>query len=859
MNARLKKILPDMLAVMAFVIIAFVYFMEPVTKGKVLTGVDHAAAVGSGVEMENYQKAHGGEMTRWTNSLFCGMPTYQMAPSYDSTRVLSRVEDAYKLWLPNVVAYVFMMLLGFYIMLRAFNFRVWMAALGAVLWAFSSYYFIIIAAGHIWKLLTLCFIPPMIGGMVLCYRGKYLWGIAVTGIFCAMQILSNHVQMTYYFLFVIALMMLAYFITAIREKRLKQWTKATLCFGLGATLGVLVNLSNLFHTWQYSKESMRSKTELTQKTKDAADQTSDGLERSYITAWSYGGDEMLTLMIPDTKGGASMPLSMNKTAMKKADSMLAGAGIYDAFTQYHGEQPGTSGPVYIGAFVCFLFFLGLFIVRGPMKWCLLVATLLSILLSLGHNFMWFTDLFLDYVPMYDKFRTVASILVIAEFTMPLLALLALKQLVEQPNTMRQKEVKWAMYASLALTAGVCLLLWLFPGIMGDFVSTSDKGALAQYVQAGYFDQSISDSIQHSIGTMRRAMFTADCLRSFVIIAIGFVLLLIYRAGKLKANWLVASLCVLCLVDMWGVNKRYLNDSMFTTSRPKEQMFPMTQADELILQDPDTYYRVLNLAVSTFNDNTTSCYHKSIGGYHAAKLRRYQEVVEAHLTGEIDRVRNAIVASGGELSQVNGDSLCPVLNMLNLKYVIVPLKEGERVPVVNPWNNGNAWFVNQLHYVDNADEELAMLGQINTRQAAVANLQYKDMLGEVKLATPEVPAVPDSVSAAPSVPAIGTVVLTDYEANELGYDVDSKEGGVIVFSEIYYPGWTCVVDGEETDIARVNYVLRGIRISGGKHHVVMRFDPQSVHTTDTIAYASLIILFLSIVAAVALPLWRKRKQ
>ena len=840
-----KKILPDMLAVVAFVIIAFAYFFVPVRDGKVLSGHDHDGGVGSGIEMQHYRDTHNGERTRWTNSLFSGMPTYQMAPSYDSTDTLSTLQRMYQLWLPNVVAYVFMMLLGFYIMLRAFDFKVWMAALGAVLWAFSSYYFIIIAAGHIWKVLTLCFIPPTIGGIMLCYRRKYLWGTALTGIFTAMQIFSNHIQMTYYFMFVIGLLALAFLAQALmpscKALDLRSWFKASLCALCGGLLGVLVNISNLYHTYEYSKESMRSKSELTHKTKDASDQTDSGLERSYITQWSYGGDELLTLMIPNTKGGASMPLSMNETAMEKANYELAQYRIYDAFPQYHGEQPGTSGPVYIGAFVCFLFLLGLIIVRGPLKWALLVATLLSILLSLGHNLMWFTDFFLDYVPMYDKFRTVASILVIAEFTMPLLGLLALKQVVETPGMLHERRVQAAMYVALGLTAGVCLLLWLCPDLMGSFLSSSDRQGLAEYVSRGYMDQGMADKIMVSLSTMRKAMFTSDCLRSFFIILIGFAALMAYRTGKLKASVLVGGLTVLCLFDMWQVNKRYLNDDMFSEPRPKAQNFAKSEADEMILQDEALDYRVLNLSVNTFNENSTSYYHKSIGGYHPAKLRRYQELIEAHIAKESQQVQQAAARTGGDLTKVNGDSLTPVLNMLNMKYLILGLQDGGKVAVPNPHANGNAWFVDKVHYVGNADDELAALGRLNTQHEAVANKQFQAVLGEART---------DSTAS---------VVMTDYEANELGYDVCSEQGGVLIFSEIFYPGWTATVDGKEVEIARADYVLRAIRMEGGKHHVVLKFDPQSVHTTDTLAYIALTLLALMLAAAAGWPYVRRRKE
>ena len=826
----IKSFFPDVLAILFFVAISMFYFLGPIRDGKVLAGQDHDAAIGSGIEMEQYRAAHDGERTRWTNTLFSGMPTYQMSPSYSSTDKLSTLESFYRLGLPTVASYVFMMLLGFYILMRAFDFRVWMSALGAILWAFSSYYFIIIQAGHIWKLLTLCFIPPTIAGMVLCYRGKYMLGVVVTGIFTALQILSNHVQMTYYFLFVIGFMSLAYLIDAIRQKTLKQWFRATACFVIGGILGVCINLSNLYHTWEYSKESMRGKSELTQKTKDPADQTSGGLERSYITAWSYGIGETWTLLVPNTKGGASVPLASNEDAMKHANTTFA--PIYRAFTQYWGEQPGTSGPVYVGAFVLFLFVLGLFIVKGPMKWCLLAATILSILLSWGKNFMPFTDFFLDYIPMYDKFRTVASILVIAEFTIPLLAMLALKKIIEdKENNSQLSTLNSQLLIAFALTGGMCFLFWLMPDMFfGNYISTSDQMYMQQYVSAGYIPQDMMGQILANMSEMRQAMFTADAMRSFIIIVVGTLILLVYRWGKIKTVPMVACVIVLCLADMWGVNKRYLNDSMFVTPRTNAQAFPPSQADELILQDPDKYHRVLNMTVSTFNDNTTSYYHKSIGGYHAAKLRRYQELIEEHISPEMQALQQAAVQTSGLLETCNGDSLFPVLNMLNMKYAILGTKDSGKVPVMNPWANGNAWFVDKVQYVDDADAELASLHGLATKHVAVADKKFQQVLGDEALHT-------DSTAK---------VTLTAYEANRLAYEVNSQKGGVVVFSEIYYPGWTCTVDGQNTPIARADYVLRAIRIPAGKHTVVMTFDPQTVHLTETIAYTALAILALLLI-------------
>ncbi len=841
---NIKKLIPDAMAVVFFVVISVLYFLSPIRDGLVLTGHDHSAASGISVEMEQYRKEHNGERTRWTNTLFCGMPTYQISPSYPSTSTLSYIESIYQLGLPAVAAYVFMMLLGFYIMLRAFDFRVWMAALGAILWAFSSYYFIIIAAGHIWKLLTLCFIPPTIAGMALCYRGKYLWGITVTGLFTGLQILSNHVQMSYYFLFVMFLMVLAYFIEALRRKTLKQWLRASLCFALGGLLGVCINLSNLYHTWQYSKESMRGKSELTQKTKDPKDQTSSGLERSYITAWSYGIGETWTLLVPNTKGGASAPLSMNSTAMEKANSTFA--PIYQAFTQYWGEQPGTSGPVYVGAFVLTLFVLGLFIVKGPMKWCLLAATILSILLSWGKNFMGFTDFFLDYVPMYDKFRTVASILVIAEFTIPLLAMMALKKLVDEPECLSGKEGNMPrihyLTLSFALTGGVALLFWLMPDVFfGQYVSTMDMNYMNQYAQAGYIPKEMVGGIVSNMSEMRRAMFTADAMRSFIVVLMGTLVVLAYRWKRIKSLPMVGCLIILCLFDMWGVNKRYLNDDMFVRPRTQAQENPKSPADEQILQDKDPYHRVLNLTVSTFNDNTTSAHHKSIGGYHAAKLRRYQELIEEHLQREIRKAQVAAITNDFSLDSVCTDTISPVLNMLNMKYMILPGKDNAKTVVRNNEANGNGWFVDKVDYVADADAEIGALHGLDTKRAAVADKKFESVLGQ---------AVPGTK---------GSIRLTEYGANELSYEVESDKGGVAVFSEIYYPEWTCLVDGKETEIGRVDYVLRAIRLEPGKHTVVFRFDPKSIHTTEAIAYTALALLGLMLIALCALPLYRRAKN
>ena len=825
-----KKCLPDVLAVLLFAVLAFAYFFPADIEGRILYRHDASAGRGAGQEgIEYLQKT--GERSRWTNALFGGMPTYQMAPSYHSTDNLTQAINAYHLWLPENVWYVFAYLLGFYILLRAFDFRQHLAALGSIIWAFSTYFLIIIAAGHIWKVWALAYLPPMIAGIVLAYRGKYLWGFIVTAIFTAFEINANHVQMTYYYLFIIFFLIIAWLVEAIREKQLMRFVKATgICLAAGI-LGVCMNLSNLYHTWQYGQESMRGKSELVKQ--NTANQTSSGLERDYITQWSYGIGETWTLLVPNTKGGASVPLSMNETAMAKADPNYA--EIYNQIGQYWGEQPGTSGPVYVGAFALMLFILGLFIVKGPVKWALLAATILSILLSWGKNFMGFTDFFIDYVPMYAKFRTVASILVIAEFTIPLLAMLALKKFFDEPELIKPR-MKYVLI-SFCLTGVVALLFSVMPSAFFDsFISTSEMQALkslpAEHV----------GPLMANLTEMRQAMFTSDALRSFYIILVGTGIMLAFAFGKLKKEYAIAIILVLCLVDLWTVNKRYLNDEMFVPKSEREAPQQMTQADEQILHDKSLDYRVLNLASNTFNENETSYYHKSIGGYHAAKLRRYQEMIEQYISPEMQQIFGAVSEANGDMTKINGDSIWPVLNMLNTKYMIFPLQGGQTVPLQNPYTYGNAWFVDKIQYAANANEEIDAIGKLNLRHEAVADVKFKTQLGEA--------VEQDSVSI---------VTIKAYEPNELTYEVNSGKGGVVVFSEVYYPGWTATVDGQPAELGRVNYILRALNVKPGKHDVVLTFKPKSVNTTETIAYVSYIILILVVLGAAFMEYRRRQKK
>lgn len=826
----MKKFLPDLIAILAFIVISFIYFFPAITEDRILFQHDTVAGAGAGQEAKEYYERTG-ERTRWTNALFGGMPTYQMSPSYDSTEPLTFVQKVYHLFLPNYVWLTFIMMLGFYILLRAFGIPAWLAGLGGIIWGFSSYFFILIAAGHIWKFITLAYIPPTIAGIVLAYRKKYLLGGIITALFMAMQILSNHVQMTYYFLFVILFMVGAFFEDAWRKKELPQFFKATGVLIVAGLIGVSINLSNLYHTYEYSKETMRGKSELKYEGA-AAKQTSSGLNRDYITQWSYGIGETFSLLVPNVKGGASVPLSRSEKAMEKANPMYS--SLYSQLTQYFGDQPMTSGPVYVGAFVLMLFILGCFIVKGPMKWTLLGATIFSILLSWGKNFMGLTDFFIDYIPMYNKFRAVSSILVIAEFTIPLLAILTLKEILTKPELLKEK-LKY-IYISFGLTGGLALLFAIAPRLFfPTYIPGNEMAALQNALPADQLSPIIAN-----LEEMRVHLFTSDAWRSFFIVTIGTLLLLAYNAKKLKATWTVAAIALLCLGDMWSVNKRYLYDEQFIPKSEQTATFRKTQTDELILQDPSLDYRVLNFAGNTFEENNTSYWHKSVGGYHAAKLRRYQEMIDHHIAKEMQAAYQEVATAGGQMDSVNAAKF-PVLNMLNTKYFIFPAgQQGQTVPIENPYTFGNAWFIDKIQYVNNANEEIDAIGQVDLQQTAIVDSKFKEALKGVN------EGYKDSLS---------TIRLTNYEPNQLVYETSSPQDGIVVFSEIYYPGWTATIDGKPADIARADYILRAMNVPAGKHTIEMRFDPQSLHITEGIAYGAMALLLVGVIILI----WIYRKK
>lgn len=804
-----KGFLHSLLGVGILLVITLVYFYPDVFEGNVLRQHDTLQGVANGQEAAAFAEATG-ETTRWTNSLFSGMPTFQISPSYGSSKLISTVERAYSLWLPNPANLVFIMMLGFYILMLAMRTRWYVALLGAIAYGFSSYFFIIIGAGHIWKFSTLAYVPPTIAGIILCYRGKYIGGGVLAAFFAMLQIAANHIQMTYYFLFVIVALVIAFFVEHKRANTLKKWAKATGVLAVAAALAVGANLPSLYNTYEYSKQTMRGgHSELAVAT---ANSTKGGLDKNYITQWSYGISETFSLLIPNIKGGATIiptdgqnvQTSMAEVEQVKEDYQKGKIDYQtysnlQMFPQYFGDQPMTNGPVYVGALIFALFILGLIIVKGPVKWALFAVTVLSVALSWGHNMMWLTDWFIDHFPLYNKFRTVASILVIAEFTMPLLAALALQKIVTTPDFFKLHSK--AFFGSFGISIFFCLLGMMAPSVFGSGISQMEADMFAEYAAQGYDLSPLYASLQEA----RMAMVSADALRSFVFLVIGAALFWLYFKNILKKEALCGALLVVVLIDMYPVDKRYLNTKSFSMKPAMaQQTIEPRPVDLQILQDTAMNYRVMDL--SRFGDAMPSYFHKCIGGYHAAKLTRYQDL--------IDR----------QISKNNVE----VLNMLNAKYLVVD----DTTAHINPEALGNGWFVDKVTYVKGAQAEMAVLDTLHTAVGAVADESFRSVLGEAKAVMPG-----------------DTIIETVYKPNELHYKTISRNGGLAVFSEIYFPwGWTATVDGKEVPVGRVNYVLRALQLPAGEHTVVFRFDPQSVHTTETVAYASVVLIYLALIGA-----------
>ncbi|MBR5533199.1 MAG: YfhO family protein [Bacteroidales bacterium] len=801
MEKYFKKLLPWLISISAIVIISVFYFSPDIFEGKMLFQGDTQQGIAIGQEAKAFNEQTG-ETTRWTNSLFGGMPNFQISPSYENNKVIRAIEKIYSLGLPIPVSYIYIMAIGFFILLMTLNVKWYFSLLGSLAYAFSSYFFIIIAAGHIWKFITLAYIPPTIAGIILAYQGKYIKGALLAAFFGMLQIHANHIQMSYYsFLFIIPLV-IGYAVNSVAKKELKVFGKATLSLMAAAILAVAANLPSIYNTYEYSKETMRGKSELASESK--GQEGSGGLSIDYITQWSYGIGESWTLLVPDTKGGASGYISQDKEAMKEADPQMR--QFVGQMNRYWGDQPFTAGPVYVGAIVMFLFLLGCIIVKGPIKWVCIVATIASLLLSWGHNFMPLTEWFVNNMPMYDKFRTVSSILVVAEFAIPLLAILALKELLEKGKDIKNFSVKF--FVPLGIIMVILLAFMIMPSVFFNFLSKAEVQEFSKYPEYKIYIDELID--------VRKSIFVSDVWRSFLFIALSVPVLLLMIKNNNKRVVLgisVAILSMLVIFDMYPVNKRYLSSKNFVSERRVKNPFPKTEADMAILQDDDPNFRVLNLTVDTYNDPTTSYYHKSVGGYSAAKLRRYDDLIKYQL-------------SQGNMS---------VINMLNTKYFITQGEDGVPVAMYNPEASGNAWFVSEVKWVDGAKAEMEALNDFNEKETAVVDKHFADIVSD------QIYEVSEE----------DVIYLTSYQPNKLNYKSVSKNGGLAVFSEIYFPwGWQITIDGEPAEMARVNYVLRGVNIPAGEHEIEFRFEPTSLKVNTIIAFISIaIILFAGAVIVV----------
>lgn len=835
------------LSILVMAVISVLYFYPDNFEGNSLMQSDMQQGAANGREGVLYQNATG-EKALWTNSLFSGMPTFQISPSYPSNSLFDWINSLYGLFLPSPSNLLFMMMFGFLIMLYCMGLRWYYALIGAVAWGFSSYFMIIIGAGHIWKFVALSYIPPTIGGLVLCYRRRYILGCALAALFAMLQLNANHPQMTYYFAFVMIGFAIVYLIDAVREKKVKQWVISTAVLAGAGVLAVGANLPSLYNTYEYAKETKRAQSELTpiadpSAEAQPAERPTGGLPKGEIVGWSYGGSEMFSLLVPNIKGGANVKPEKGQPQYLALDRLDAAQDapyqsqqLLQYFSQYFNDSEGTNGPVYVGALICSLFLLGCLIVRGPMKWCLVVLTILSALLALGRNFESLTDFMIYNFPMYNKFRAVESILVIAEFTMPLLAVLALVRFFkERPDAKMQT----ALYISFGICAFICLVAALVPSVFGDAITSQDRSLFAQMQQ-----QNIPTfEIEQTVRDLRYGMVRADAWRSLLFIAIGFVPMLMYAKGKAGRGAGIAIVGAAVLIDLLVVDKRYVSHDNFAVTDLYAQTyydpFAPDAIDQAILADTSANYRVMD--IPGFGDAHRSYHHKMIGGYHAAKLNRYEDLINRRMQhvrgiGYMPELRNDSIANtytGQERDLVNElRADYHVLDMLNARYIITG---DQNAPVVVNTNAlGNAWLVDEIKYVDNADAEMSALAALDPAHQAVADRKFLDALGQ------------DVVKPQPG----DTIRLTSYTPNCLTYHVSSTSGGIGVFSEVYFPwGWKAEIDGKPTPLARVNYILRALRLPAGEHTVTMTFDPESIHTTGAVAYASVSIIYLLLLLAI----------
>ncbi len=832
----LKKIAIYLVIIITFIILAFVY-CSPILDGKIISAGDTKSWQGMYQENKVYNEETG-NYSWWTGSMFSGMPTYQIGGGKIASgqyfapisMITSLGITQFSLIIGVIVLYFF----GFFILMRSFKINIWLSMIGSIAITLSSYFFIIIAAGHNAKALSIGLMAPVIAGFYLIYNRKYIWGAILTMVYVAVGLMA-HPQMSYYICMLIGVLFFAELYIHVKEKRWKDLGISTLIFAVSFMVGIGTGYTKMQLNLEYVKETMRGGHSELVKTTDTTNKTS-GLDLDYATQWSYGINETMTLLIPNYMGGASdyevgTDSEIFKTLKKNGVPQSRAKELCKNVPTYWGDQPFTSGPVYIGAIVFFLFVLGLIIVKGPYKWALLVATLFSILLSWGKNFMPLTELFFNYFPMYDKFRAVSSILIVAEITMPLLGFLAIKEMMDKKIT-KEKMIK-SIYISAGVTAGICLIFAMFGNLFFNFTSPNDS----QYAE------SIPEWLMTTIVAERASMFRMSALRSCIFILLGAGTIWLYAKEKIKFGYFVSILGILILIDMWTVDKKYFNDSNFVTPKEDKSYFAKQPYEEQILQDKDPHFRVLNLSTNTFNESRTSYYLKSIGGYHAAKLRRYQDMIEIHIQKEMQTAYSSIAQAQGNMQMVNPKGF-DILNMLNTKYFILPTNDQQAVPIQNPYYFGNAWFVDSLIVVNTPNEEIYALDSINLRNSAVLDAKYKDFTKDF---------IPGHDSTA-------TVKLTQYAPDFIEYDASASKPGTLVFSEIYYPyGWHAYIDGKPAEHFRVNYTLRALNIPAGNHHIRFEFRPDAIKKSEPISYTCIFIIYATIIGGIAYSIVEARKK
>lgn len=811
-----KKYGAYVVAAVIFFALAFIY-CKPQLSGKVVSAGDNTNATAAVQEAVRYTQETG-DYTWWIGNMFSGMPDYQVGGGqYESAKLLAPFERILHRGHWNTAWIFIIYFFCFFVLLKSFDIDKWLSIVGSIAISLSSYFIVIIAAGHNGKTSTIALISVVMAGLYLIFRKKYGLGAIFVMLFSAIGF-STHPQMAYYLFMMMSLLWIAELWIHIREKRFKDMIVATVIFVLSLGIGLGTGTSNIFVNSEYAGQTMRGgHSDIISEGESSDAANTKGLDIEYATQWSYGIDETMSFMIPGFMGGANSinvgkDSKLFKTLVDNGVSAKSAADFCKGVPMYWGDQPFTSGNVYMGAIICFLFLLGLLIVEGPYKWALLAATLFSTALAWGHNCMWLTELFFKYFPLYSKFRAVSSILIVAEIAMPLLGFLAIKQIMD--GTVDKKKLFKSLYIAGGVTGGICLLLALFGGAMFSFTSQYDA-SWSSGLPAWLYDAIIDE---------RASMLRSDSFRSFLFIAAAFCLMWIYAKGKLKNGWMIAILGVLILADMWPVDKRYFNDDYFVTPKQNSNAFAIQPYEEQLLQDP-SHFRVFNLTTNTWNDARTSYYLKSIGGYHAAKLRRYQDLIDQHL------------------SKLHW----PVIGMLNAKYIILPGEDGSPELQLNPYALGNAWFVDKLYSVDNANEESDALNTIDLSHEAVLDKSFAQYLPDYE------PLIPEGAS----------VVLNKYTPKELDYTSSSSQPGTIVFSEIYYPyGWKATIDGQAVDHYRVNYMLRAVNVPAGQHNIHFIFDPDSVRKGDTIAVICIIIMYLACLGIIGYGIFkciRRRKN